>query len=245
MNNEQQYSRLAVHVANMRDPALGVERNVFGYLLHTTGRGITDKARKLNRSPLDVALDYYRSSQNGANGYTWGGPSYVIDHDGEIYQLAPDNVKTAHAGDHSEKYPTGTRAFYLDGTWEHLCAAEVVAQWREKWPAKKHPYSLFPSTSPNADYVGVEMIPIGDGFGGKPRAPGLLFTQRQHDAAIALGKDLAERHSFALGWAKTGRLVGHEDVDPLNRCDGHGGWDPGWLRRYPYFDFGYVRAGLS
>lgn len=232
-------------VKGVRNPQLGVTRAAWGYLIHTTGGGVTDKAKRQGRSPIEVALEIYVASQNGSNGYMWGGPSYVGDFDGTIYQIAPDDVKTAHAGDRSDRYPSGTRPLYLDGSWERLASTTTVDQWRAKWPGRKHPYALFPSTSPNQDYVAIEFLPIGDGFGGEPMAPGLRFTQAQHDAAIKLGRDLAARHDWPEGWHKSGRLVGHEDVDPLHRSDHEGGWDPGWLRAKPYFDFAYVRAGMA
>lgn len=230
----------------MRDPSLGRLRNAFGFLLHTTGGGITPKAMREHKTPLDVAIEVYRASQNGSNGYTWGGPSYVIDHAGGIYQLAPDDVMTAHCGSRSEKFPHGTRELYLSGEWTKHASDQAVAEWRAKWtPPFVHCYSLFPSRDPNIDYVGCEMIPIGDGFGGEPMAPGLRFTKAQHDAAIALGRDLGARHGWPTGWSSSSRLLGHEDVDLLNRCDATGGWDPGFLRPAPYFDFGYVREQLG
>lgn len=239
------YSPLAKRVAGVRDPALGSLRSPWGYLVHTTGGGVTDLAKKKGRNPLDVAIDIYIASQNGSNGYKWGGPHYVCDYDGGIYQLAPDNVKTAHCGSRSEKYPHGTRSFYIDGSWVKEIPVGVVGVWREQWPTKGHPYSLFPSMDPNTDYVGIECIPIGDGFGGAPMAPGLRFTTKQHNAVAALAEDLAARHSWPEGWSKSGRLVGHEDVDILNRSDRHGGWDPGWLRASPYFDFAYLRGRID
>lgn len=232
------YSPLAIKVAGVRDPSLARRRSPWGFLVHTTGGGITPLAKKQHERPIDVAIKVYINSQNGSNGYLWGGPSYVADHTGELYQLAPDEALTAHAGG-------AHRAAYLDGSWEKHASAAAVAAWRASWPGRAHPYSLFPSTSPNNDYVGLEMIPIGDGFGGEPMAPGLRFTKAQHDAAVALGRDLAARHGWPAGWEKTGRLLGHEDVDPLNRSDAGGGWDPGWLRAKPYFDFAYVRREIG
>ena len=227
-----------VQVQGVRDPKLGRIRKPWGFLLHTTGGGITDIARKKHEKPIDVAIKTYINSQNGSNGYFWGGPTYVIDHDGQPYQLAPDEILTAHAGG-------SNRGRYFDGSWERDCPAEAVKHWKAAWPGRKHPYSLFPSTSPNNDYIGCEMIPIGDGFGGEPMAPGLRFTKAQHDTAIALGLELATRHGWPAGWGAASRLLGHEDVDPLNRSDGGGGWDPGMLRDKPYFDFSYVRAGIE
>lgn len=234
------YSPIAALVAGVRDPSLGIPRDPWGYLLHTTGGGVTDQARREHRDPLEVAIATYIASQNGSNGYKWGGPGYVIPHDGSIHQLAPDNIETEHAGGpHREEY--------LSREWEHdpKIKAPTVEQWHRRWPFHPNPYSLFPSHRPNVDYVGCEMIPIGDGFGGEPMRPGLRFTKAQHDAAIALGRDLGARHGWPAGWSLSSRLVGHEDVDPIERSDAGGGWDPGWLRASPYFDFQYVRDGIA
>lgn len=239
------YSPLAHRVTGVRNPKLARVREPWGFLLHTTGGGVTAKAKKEHRSPIATALAIYIASQNGSNGYLWGGPAYVCDHGGLLYQVAPDEAYMNHAGGpHRDQY--------LDGTWIHGVSKEghrisdqAVAEWRKRWPNRRNPYSLFPSTSPNADYVGLEMIPIGDGFGGEPMRPGLRFTLAQHEAAIALGRDLGNRHGWPAGWAMGSRLVGHEDVDPIERSDAHGGWDPGAMRPDPFFDFDYVRHGIA
>lgn len=220
---------------------------VFGLCLHTTGSGILARARKTGQSPVDVALAWYKRSQgetgrNGENGYPWGGPGYLIGHHGEIHQLADDDILTNHAGG-------PYRAEYLSGAWTSLCSAETVRRWRAQWPGVKSPQHLYPSTTPNADYVGCEMIPTGPGQG-TPMAPGLRFTLAQHDAAILLGRDLAARHGWPTGWQRMPRLLGHEDVQPVapkpfGRSDAGGGWDPGALREKPYFDFEYVRHALA
>lgn len=232
------YSPLAARVPGVRDPKLARDRgSPWGVLLHTTGRGIVAQAQKEKREPIEVALDVYIDSQNGSNGYLWGGPAYVIDHDGKRYQIAPDNALTAHAGG-------GNREAYLTGHWTAKCSGAALAAWRAKWPTYQHPYALFPSKSPNHDYVGIEIIPVGAGFG-LPMRPGLLFTKEQHESAAELAADIAKRHAFPVGWQKTSRFLGHEDVDILNRMDSHGGWDPGFLRAQPYFDFAYVRSRVA
>lgn len=223
---------------HVRDPQRGVPRDPWGFLLHTTGGGVTARAKKIKRRPIEVALHVYISSQNGSNGYFWGGPAYVIDHDGTTYQIAPDNILTAHCGGKD-------RPEYISGTWINKVAPAALAAWHAQWGRRyKHPYQLFPSKNPNNEFVGAEMIPVGDGFGGEPMAKGLRFTKAQHDAAIDLARDLAARHQWPAGWQKTPRLVGHEDVQLLERMDKGGGWDPGSLRARPYFDFSYVRHGI-
>ena len=232
------YSLIATQVPGMRDPRRAIRRKPWGLLLHTTGRGVPKLAAAKGRTALDVAIAVYRASQNGSNGYPWGGPHYVLDYDGGLHQIAPDDAVTAHAGG-------GDRVDYLDGDWEHEATDEMVSRWRAQWPGVRGPYDLFPSRSPNTDYIGVEMIPLGSGLGGNPMAPGLLFTLAQHEACVALGRDCARRHEWPGDWHRTGRLVGHEDVQPINRDDAHGGWDPGYLRERPYFDFRYVRYTLD
>lgn len=233
-----QLSPIARQVPGVRDPNAGGfwRKSVFGLLVHTTGGGVTALAKKQKRTPLDVALQVYINAQNGGEGYLWGGPNYVMTHDGSIHQIAPDNKATQHAG-------SWNRGRYFDGSWDDAIP-KAAEQWRKRWPSHVHPYALFPSTSPNWDYTGVEMIPCGDGFG-TPMRPGLRFTREQHDAAIRLAHDCSKRHQWPKGWQRGARLVGHEDVDPLSRSDSGGGWDPGWLRMTPWFDFDYVRNAVE
>ncbi len=236
-----QLSPLARQVPGCRDPKLGHHRNPQGFLLHTTGGGITAKAKQLGKDPLTVALDWYRASQNGANKsangkpYFWGGPTYLIDLAGNLHQLAPDDIRTEHCG-HAH------RDVYLSGAWKNLTSHAGVDAWQRQWPKYKSPQHLFPSRSPNDDYIGCEMIPIGDGFGGAPMGPGLRFSLAQHRTAVALRDDLGVRHGWPTGWEATWRLLGHEDVNPIDRDDAHGLWDPGFLRPRPYFDMAFVRT---
>lgn len=250
----------AIQAPSVLDPKHAPTRAPWGMMVHTTGSGVTSLARKEamaeakraqaagvdprpTRSPCDVALDVYRSSQKkkrrDGKSYVFGGPGYVVDYDGTIWRMAPDTANTAHCGGKD-------RSRYLSGAWAKVDGmTATVAAWWKQWSTRSNPYSLFPSTSPNVDYIGVEMVPIGDGFGGDPMAPGLRFTRAQHDAVITLGRYLREAHAWPLVWAGTGRLVGHEDIQPLNRHDKRGGWDPGYLRAAPYFDFAYVRKALG
>lgn len=234
-----EYSPLAKRVEGARDPKDAKPRSAWGILFHTTGSGITAKAKKTGKKPINVALAYYITSQNGANGYLWGGAHYVLDYDGTLWQLAPDNVVVNHCGGPD-------RAAYLNGGWHKLASKEIIARWHAQWgPRYKNPYELFPSKSPNLDYIGVEMLPIGNGFGGSPMSPGLLYTRAQHEAAVALATDCGMRHGWPTGWQAGPRLLGHEDVQPIARDDAGGGWDPGSLRAKPRFDFDFVRKSVA
>lgn len=235
---DARWSPLARQVKGARNPRDARARTPWGLLLHTTGGGVTAKAKKTGRSPVSVAIDVYLSSQNGSGGYLWGGPAYVLDHDGTLYQLAPDNVVTHHAGGPDRKH-------YESGAWVKRCAAKAVAAWKAKWPTFSSPAALYPATSPNTNYIGVEMIPCGDGYG-TPASPGCRFTAAQLAAVVALGLELAARHGWPSDWAATPRLLGHEDVQPLRRHTITGCWDPGYLRPgVAYFPFDQVRAELA
>ena len=219
------------------------KRIPYGVCLHTTGSGVLDSAKKHGITPLAVALNAYFASQNGSNGYYWGGPAYVIDHDGTVHQVADDDVNTAHCG-------SDLRNAYLDGSWEHITSPKALELWKRKWSSYKSPQHLFPHTSPNIDFIGCECIPCGEGFG-IPMSPGLLFTHLQHNSAIKLCIDIADRWGFPIGWESTSRLLGHEDLQPVltsvnhfGRGDQNGCWDVGFLRDKPYFDFAYVRNAV-
>lgn len=243
------YSPLAKRASMMRALTDAIYRVIYGALVHTTGGGVTDKAvyekvngkrrkRSLPLNPLTVAVDTYRASQNGSNGYLWGGPTYVIPHDGTPYQLCPEEVFTNHCGGPNRK-------FYRDMSWITKVSPTTVARWNAQWgPKFDDPYDLFPSTTPNRDYVGIELIPCGDGLG-DPRKPGERFTKLQYESLIELLRDIGQRHAFPAGWWRGPRLVGHEDVDPIQRSDKGGGWDPGHLRDPRYFDFDYVRSSIT
>lgn len=213
------------------------ERVPWGICYHTTGSGILIKAREQKRKPIDVALDIYRGSQFGANGYQWGGPAYVIDHDGTVWKMADETTRTNHVG--------ANREAYLSGEWLKKIPAVVVERWRKQWPNFRTPQHLFPSQAPNTDYIGVEMIPIGAHYGGPAFRMGIRFTEAQHEAAVELALEIEVRQNFPKGWYGTPRLVGHEDVGLLDRHDSIGGWDPGWLRPSPHFDFGWVRSHVA
>lgn len=204
---------------------------VFGVVVHQTGSGIVDEAIKKKKDPLEYAVAYYQKPDSYS-------PHYVVGYDGTIIQIADEHGKAQHVGFASED-----RAAYLDGTWEAKLPVDLVKLWHEKW-TKKSPAHLFPGPSVNNVYVGIEMIPIVNGnapvWFGKGR-----YTLKQHQAIVDLSRDISERWSFPSGWQRSGRLVGHEDVNPIQRHVKSGGWDPGALRREPWFDFEWVRKRIE
>lgn len=225
--SEPGWSNIAVRVEKPRDVA-NREGPVYGVALHTTGSGVVRAAKKKGIDPIEWAIGYYTDPDSYA-------PHYVIDFDGTVYQVANEVEKMPHIGLTAER-----RKQYLSGAWKKLAPPALVARWQAAWPGYKSPAHLYPGSSPNGAFVGVEMIPI-TGTTELPMAPGLLFTQQQHALAAGLACDIATRNAFPPGWSRSSRLVGHEDVGLLDRMDKGGGWDPGALRERQYFDMVFVR----
>jgi len=218
--------------------------DVFGLVVHTTGAGLPARARR-NGVPVTVqATRWYQKSH---------GTHYVIGYrgvDGDLIQVANEQERAGGVG--TKK----TRDAIKAGDWTKGLPKPYVQAWRDRWDSiADNPIELFPGRNANNVYVHCEMPPcvFYDGsrrvvadepFRGQKS--GLRFTEAQHDAVIYLACDLARRYHWPDGgWWRTGRLVGHEDLAPHDRTHKWGGWDPGWLRNKPYFDFGYVLSEIE
>lgn len=235
MSEQLSYSPHAIRLDDVLDPAKGKRRSPWGLLVHTTGGGVASKAARTGRPAIEIALAVYREMQSdssGSQGYRWGGPTYVLDYDGTLFQLSPDEIQTAHCG-----HPH--RDLYLLGDWGAKCSPATVAHWRQQWPTFPSPQYLYPGRSPNEPYIGVEMLQLPE-----RRSNGLRFTDEQHRRVVELALDLGHRHGWPEQWHQGPRLLGHEDVSPITRHDAGGGWDPGTLRDEVYFDFERVRREL-
>ncbi len=193
----------------------------YGLAVHTSGRGIVERANRKGVEPIRLALEWYRKK---------AGPHYVIGYDGTIFQIQSDWIRGAHIGT-----KIGERLSYLSGRWVNKVSTKPLDLWTEKWAHYKSPQHLFPGRSPNGAYLGVEMIPLL-----RANKDGTWFTIEQHRAVGRLYEDLCRRH----GWPKTReqspRLIGHEDVSAYSRWQRGGGWDPGALRVSPRFDWGRI-----
>lgn len=216
----QNRSPIATQVAD-KHPDRDRPGPVFGLVLHTTGRGVVKRAQREGVAPEERALDYYAQSVASCH--------YLIGYDGTVYQLSADDRRVPHVGIRGDE-----RRRYLAGEWSGDFSARAVARWRERWPDRASPQHLYPSSSPNDDYVGCEMIPL------RRRRHGWHYTAAQHVAAATLALDLANRHGWPEGWHRTSRLVGHEDLDAYGRWKAFGGWDPGALRRRPWLSWPWI-----
>jgi hypothetical protein len=196
------------------------------------------RARERATSALAQALVvYHRPEQRFC-------PAYAIGYGGEVEAICDEALHANHVG-----LTRVQREAFLSGAWPDQLPAEVVALWRARWPGVPSPAHLYPGTSPNDATIGVELVPLLlDGHDSlPPAAPGRRYTAAQHDALAALCRDVGERHGWPAGWELTGRLAGHEDLNPLDRTTRHppAGWDPGGLRPEPWIDWGRIRAAIG
>lgn len=212
----------------------------WGVTFHTTGSGLPTKALADGKDPFAAGIDYYRTSY---------GPTYLIGWmPGQIAAIAADeDVVTWHAGTTDHAKWTALK----DGSWRSWVSPAMVAYY-DRMYGGRNPLSsdgttassVIPSGYANNATIGVEMIPVtpgGNTLWAMPMRPGLRFTAWQHQAARALAADLARRYGWPAGWQNT-RIVGHETVNPIDRYDAGGGWDPGFLRASPYVDMPFIRG---
>lgn len=205
-------ARPQINVARRKNPV------PWGVVVHTTGRGVLDAATREKKTPAQVAEELYTRP----DAYF---PHYFIGSDGIIFQVADELIRARHVA-----VSLIDRARYLLNTWRSKVPDIGVELWQARWQGKKSPQVLYPSRSPNEDYLGVELIPQ---FGREKNTT--LFTDKQYSALARLLVDIADRWQIPLLQPGSPRLVGHEDLSPLTRWDSIGGWDPGFLRSRPYF----------
>ena len=198
----------------------------WGIMIHTTGRGVVSRGAKLCREPVELAMEQYMGKAS---------VHYAIGPTGNIYQMMPDNWRGAHCGVSLKE-----RHAYLTGRWEREVSPVAKRFWKERWPSVKTPQHLYPTVSPNGCYLGVEVVPLAE-----RTADGWWFSDEQHQAIIELCEDRARHHRWPDGWFHTPRLVGHEDCDAYGRWQMSGGWDPGFLRENPRFDWNRVYKALD
>jgi hypothetical protein len=222
-------SKFAKFVTHSQDVTDRKNPKAFGVMLHTTGRGVLDAAKARGITPMEWAIRVYT-----ARGAFF--PHYVVQ-DKVAWQIADERERAAHCG-----LPAMQRAHYMNGSWRRAVSPEGLALWNHRWPGVRCPPMLYPSRYPNEDYIGIEIIP----------QPDATFSADSIATAATLTADILRRHG--VKWAVnvdpkddkkvigTRQIVGHEDIEPLERWDAIGGWDPGALRAKPRWDWSRFMA---
>jgi N-acetylmuramoyl-L-alanine amidase len=205
-------SRLAVGDGTLRRSATRT-LPVHGLCVHTTGSGPATKARKAGTSPAQIALDYYVRGREGF-------PHYLIDYNGTIRAICDEAHVAWHAG-WAQRGGKQRWTSWVPPTW-----------WSGVWRPRniRTPADLLPTSAvdPNSVYIGVELLGDPTGWG---------FTDLQYGALARLIVDVFRRHRIPLSQPPNPRLLGHEDLEPVDRANAQGGWDPGAHRTVPKFSW--------
>lgn len=232
---------------NAQDRPKAWQGRVYGLVVHTTGGALPASARERGLYHTVRAVGHYNTSHGCHYVNGWRGAR-----GGDLLQVANEREQANGVGVTNQAKPKEDQRRSIEaGRFETDLPPILVQLWRARWPGKEHSLELLPGTrSANSCYVHVESVPCVYSWEGKyitdpdaePLRSGLRFTEAQHEAVALLAVDVARRNGWPADepWWRTPRLLGHEDLTPLSRHDKAGGWDPGYLREKPYFDWDYV-----
>lgn len=184
---------------------------------------------------------------------------YLVTKNGQMLQFVPDTYRAWHAGIETtarnlyrkgaahwtrylkyfswyKGYPTGS--IYVNGdlqpVWDKTEAVFVARADGQPWPEYNYflsrwehrdlPINFESDSDPNNYSIGIETL----GFGAKTPDKD-VYTAEMYASLRALVSDLSVKYGIPM---EKGRIVGHEDVNPLARF----GWDPSsgfdWQRIY-------------
>lgn len=174
---------------------------------------------------------------------------YLITPAGEIFQFVRDGERAFHAGINSSTralyrkgLPVWTRylryfdwykaypedAVFVDGdikpVWDKTEALFVARRdgtpWAQfdyftsRWPGQDQPVNFTVDADPNNYSIGIEC----HGYGSTEKDE-TVYTERMYSALDVLTRNLSDKYAIPR---QKGRIVGHEDVNPITRF----GWDP-------------------
>lgn len=176
-------------------------------------------------------------------------PHYLVTPTGELFQFVRDGGRAWHAGieqdirklyrrgydqwsqylryfDWYKGYPKN--AVYLDGNLKpvsQMARAVFVttnecASWSDfryfhrRWRGRELPVNFDIDSDPNNYSIGIELLTKG-----AKRKNKNAYPRKMYRALNALLKNLSEKYGIPR---KKGRVIGHEDVNPIGRF----GWDP-------------------
>jgi N-acetyl-anhydromuramyl-L-alanine amidase AmpD len=173
---------------------------------------------------------------------------YLVDKSGLIYQFVEEENQAWHAGIKKavhplyaeppstwqkylyyfdwDSYPAGS--VFLDRDLEPVQGGNMATfvarpdgtSWskydyfKNRWGAGAGPVNYDAGKSPNAYSVGIEILSVG-----AKSASATAYTDAMYTSLRTLVTDICTRHAIPQ---EKGRVVGHEDVNPVQRY----GWDP-------------------
>jgi N-acetyl-anhydromuramyl-L-alanine amidase AmpD len=183
---------------------------------------------------------------------------YLISKDGQLFQFVKDSERAFHAGIDRpslaiyrgaaswrkylkyfawyKKYPKDS--IYLDAdlkpVWDKTEAAFVAradnAEWpnyelfNSRWGMTSLPVNFETDPDPNNYSIGIEIVSFG-----ATTPDSNAYTADMYRTLVLLTGDLSRKYEIPL---EKGRVVGHEDLNPVGRF----GWDPGagfnWAKIY-------------
>lgn len=213
---------------NSRKPAARTPTHI---VIHITGTNSLARVKMIFLAPNSVSSHY------------------LVTKDGELIQFIPDAFRAWHAGIEStvralyrkgpaqwtrylryfawyEGYPADAR--YVNGDLQPVrdkTEAVFVARadglpWSEydyffaRWPGAERPVNYDVDPDPNNYSIGIETL----GLGAKTADPE-TYTPAMYASLRTLVADLSQKYEIPM---VKGRIIGHEDVNPVNRF----GWDP-------------------
>jgi hypothetical protein len=213
---------------NARRPASTTPSHI---VIHITGINSLDVVKKTFLAPNSVSAHY------------------LLTQTGELFQFVKDGGRAYHAGIDSntrklyrkgydgwsrylkyfewyKDYPQD--AVYLDGdgkpVWDKSEAVFVAtsdgaawpdfAYFRDRWPGLDTPVNFDIDPDPNNYSIGIECLSLGAKTKDKT-----AYSDEMYEALRSLIKNLSGKYGIPR---TKGRIVGHEDVNPIGRF----GWDP-------------------
>ncbi len=157
-------------------------------------------------------------------------------YDGTVYAHVSERLATPHAGTSAAE-----RVALSTDEWRAYVPDAFEVEFAKLFPLLKSPLALTDGQSANPRTLAMEIAQLAR----RDRITGMLQTVEQYEAAAAWGVDASRRHGFELPgyearivWGNrknADRLLWHGLVQPFDRTDKRGEWDPGILRTEPTF----------
>jgi N-acetyl-anhydromuramyl-L-alanine amidase AmpD len=209
------------------NPNVPNERRIVGKM--TPGRPLAPSHVVCHITGTDSFEDVRREFTSNASAH------YVIDKEGRLYQFVEEDNRAWHAGikvavqAQYDKGGTDWRKLLYHFSWAVYPAAAI---WLDATlaPVTDRSRAVFVARPDGAEWdeyrcfrerwgneagpIAIEILSVG----ARTASP-TAYTDRMYETLVGLVGDICVRHHIPQ---EKGRVVGHEDVNPLQRY----GWDP-------------------